>query len=295
MDPDRVCRRRDLVAKRLLAEHLRQLGKKLQMLLGRLLRHQQDEHLIDRLAVGRVERDRLQRPNECSERARKALDASVRDGDALTQTRRSEPLAREQAVEDDRARDLRVVLEHLADLLEQTLFARGFDVERDIRLGQEIRDVGHRWCERNAAANGKCTIVAHGWAIAPRPTSGTRGEQHYTLAQACLARRGRFRIVLDRRRLVPVAVALFLMTQYLPVELVGERVDGRVHVFLDAFGMNLLAADVKVGADLLSELVDRKHDVYIDHMVEMACNSLELGGNVFPDGGGDQKVMAGEV
>ncbi len=114
------------------------------MLLGRLLRHEQHEDLVDRLAVGRVERNRLQRPDERAERLREALDSAVGNGDALSETGRSEPLAREEAVEHDRARDLRVVLEQLADLLEQPLLARRFHVERDVALGQEVGDMGHR-------------------------------------------------------------------------------------------------------------------------------------------------------
>src|ERR1700694_749769 len=93
------------------------------MLFGRLLRHQQHEHLFDGFAVGSVEGNRLQRSNKRSERSRKALDPTVGKGDALTQTGRPETLAREQAVEHDRARDVRMALEKLADLLEQPLFA----------------------------------------------------------------------------------------------------------------------------------------------------------------------------
>ena len=118
MNAHGVGRGGDLVAESLFTEHLSELGQELQMLFGRLLRHQQHEHLLDGLAVGSIERNRLQRSNKRSERSRKALDPTVRNGNALTQAGRPETLSREQAVEDDRARDLRVVLEQLADLLE---------------------------------------------------------------------------------------------------------------------------------------------------------------------------------
>src|SRR5476651_666784 len=41
-----------LLAQFLVGKHLRQFGQNLQVLLGGLLRHQQDEQQVDRLAVG---------------------------------------------------------------------------------------------------------------------------------------------------------------------------------------------------------------------------------------------------
>ena len=47
-----VGRGRQSIPKRALAEHFRQLGQKLQMLLGRVLGHEQHEDLRHRLSVG---------------------------------------------------------------------------------------------------------------------------------------------------------------------------------------------------------------------------------------------------
>src|SRR5436190_1663708 len=55
----RVGRGGKTLAERALAEHLRELGEQLEVLLGRVLRHEQHEHLVDRATVGRVERDLL--------------------------------------------------------------------------------------------------------------------------------------------------------------------------------------------------------------------------------------------
>src|SRR5206468_11423091 len=129
------------IAKRALAEHLCELGQKQQMLFGRVLGNEQDEDLSDRLAVGRVERDRLPRPHECAQRVRKALDASMGNRDALAEAGRAELFSREQAVENDRARDLRVIFEKLADLLEKPLLARGLEVEQDVRFRKQLRDL----------------------------------------------------------------------------------------------------------------------------------------------------------
>ena len=48
-----------LLAERLVAEHLRELGEDLQMHVGRAIGNEQHEDEADVLAVGRVERDRL--------------------------------------------------------------------------------------------------------------------------------------------------------------------------------------------------------------------------------------------
>ena len=88
---------------------------------------------------------------------------------------------------------------------------------------------------------------------------------------------------------------LFLVFQHLPVELVGERVDRRVHVGLDALGVEVLAAYVQVRLDFLSKLVHRQDDADVDHVVEMTREAVELRDDVVADGGRDLEVIAGEV
>ena len=92
-------------AQDLVAEHLRELGEDLQVLLGSLFGHEQHEHEGDRVAVGGVERYRLGDADEGAERLLQPLDAAVRDGDALPEAGRPQALAGEQAVEDDAARE----------------------------------------------------------------------------------------------------------------------------------------------------------------------------------------------
>src|SRR6266536_411429 len=133
MDARRIRCRRDLLAKLLLAEHLRKLGEELQVLFRGLFGDEQHEHLLDRPAVGRVEGNRLQRPHEGAERVFEALDAAVGYRDTLTEPGRAQALARKKAVENHAASDLRVVLEKLADLLEEPFLARRLDVENDVR------------------------------------------------------------------------------------------------------------------------------------------------------------------
>src|SRR5678816_4115175 len=130
-------------AQRAVAEHLCQLGEDLQVLLGRLLRHQQHEGEAHRLAVGRFERHRLRQAHQGAERLLQTLDAAVRDGDALAEPGRAELLAREQAVEHGAAADLVMVLEQQARLLEQALLARRLEVGDDMRRREDLGDEAH--------------------------------------------------------------------------------------------------------------------------------------------------------
>src|SRR5918993_1576054 len=76
---------RHQLAQRLVGEHLRQLGEDLQVLLGGLLGHEQHEHQVYRVAVGRVEGHRLREAQEGAARLLQPLDAPVRNRDALAQ------------------------------------------------------------------------------------------------------------------------------------------------------------------------------------------------------------------
>jgi len=131
---------RELLAEITIAEHLGKLGQHAQMLLGRLLRDEEQKHQAHRLAVGRIERDGLGEANEGAHRFLQALDPSVRDGDTLTQPRGAEALAREQAVEHQASRDALIVLEQQPRLLEHALLAGDIQVEKDVRRRQKLRN-----------------------------------------------------------------------------------------------------------------------------------------------------------
>src|SRR3989454_409150 len=112
------------LAQRLVAEHLRELGKDLQVLLGRLFGNQQHEYQADGIAVGGVEGHRLREAQERAQRLLQSLDAAVGNRYPLAEPGRAEALAREQAVEDQAAGEAVMVLEQQAGLLEQPLLAR---------------------------------------------------------------------------------------------------------------------------------------------------------------------------
>src|SRR2546430_6565965 len=69
------------------AQHLCELGQDAQGLLGRLLRHQQQEHQIDRLAVGCVGRNPFRPAHTSPDRFPPTLHPAMRDGQPPAQTR----------------------------------------------------------------------------------------------------------------------------------------------------------------------------------------------------------------
>src|SRR5213593_1276270 len=90
---------RKFLAQVTVAQHLRELGQDTQVLLGRLFRHQQQEHETDGFAVGRVEGNRLCQAHKSPARFLQTLDPAVRDGESLPQPGRAETFAGKQAVE----------------------------------------------------------------------------------------------------------------------------------------------------------------------------------------------------
>src|SRR6267143_2540511 len=132
------------LAQRAVAEHLRELGEDLQVLLGRLFRHQEHEHEGDRRAVGRVEGNRLREADEGAERFLQALDPAMRDGDALPKTGGAEALARKQAVEHEAPGDAVVILEKQTRLLEQAFLARGLQVHEHMSGIKQLGGEAHQ-------------------------------------------------------------------------------------------------------------------------------------------------------
>src|SRR5437899_11132498 len=76
-----VCRK--FLAQLTAAQHLCELGQYAQVLLGRLFRHQQQEHEADGLAVGRVERNRLCQTHKSPDGFLRTLARAVRDNEHL--------------------------------------------------------------------------------------------------------------------------------------------------------------------------------------------------------------------
>src|SRR5690349_1688547 len=87
---------------------------------------------------------------------------------------------------------------------------------------------------------------------------------------------------------------LFLVLQHAAVELVGQQIDGGVHVLFRGVGMNRIAAHMQGGFGLLSELLNREDAMHVDYVVEMAGNAFELLLDVGAHRRGDFDMMTGK-
>ncbi len=154
-----------------IAEHLRELGEDLEVLLGRLLRDEQDEDELHRTAVGRVEGHRGLEPQERANRVLEALDAPVRDRHTLPQPGRPKLLAGEEAVEDEAARNSLVVLEEEPHLLEHAFLAADLRVEEDVRRREQLGDAVHA----RFRGRGRCLSNAWEWGVYPDRPAFYRG------------------------------------------------------------------------------------------------------------------------
>ena len=66
------------------------------------------------------------------------------------------------------------------------------------------------------------------------------------------------------------------MFDHAAVELVGQQIDGGVHVFLGGVGVDRVAANMQGGFGLLSKFLNGQYTVHIDDVVEMTRNAFEL-------------------
>src|SRR5258708_7472224 len=88
---------------------------------------------------------------------------------------------------------------------------------------------------------------------------------------------------------------LVLVAQHLAVELVGEEIDRRVQVLLDALAVQVLAAHVQRDFGFLALLVDGEDDVGVDDVVEMPADALDLGVHVAAQRRGHFDMMTAHI
>ena len=108
------------------------LAEKLEVQVGGLLRHQQDEDETDRPVVRRVELDRVTRTHERANRLAQPAHPAVWNGDALAQPRGAQALAGEQALQDLRAPHPGLTLEQCGNLLENGLLVGRRHIDQDM-------------------------------------------------------------------------------------------------------------------------------------------------------------------
>lgn len=113
------------------------------MLFRRLLGDEKCEYQAHGLAVRGIERHRGGKADKSAQRVFQALDSTVRNGDALSETGRAKALPGKQAFIHNTAGDAVVVLEKQSQVLEQALFARYRDIDGNVGEWQELGDKGH--------------------------------------------------------------------------------------------------------------------------------------------------------
>lgn len=97
--PRRLLRRADRRPDPIVGEDPGDGGESLQVLVRRLLRHEQPEDQVDGRVVGRIEVHALAEPHEGRERAAETRHAGVRQGAAFTEARGAEAFALDEKIE----------------------------------------------------------------------------------------------------------------------------------------------------------------------------------------------------
>jgi len=126
----------ELLAEAPIAEHLRNLGEKLQVLLGRVLGDEEHQHFRHGLPVGRLKGYWQLEPHVSRHGLLQVLDACMRQRDALAQAGGAQFLARGETLEHLRLRKTMAPLEEPTDFLENALLGRDVQVEQDV-LGRQ--------------------------------------------------------------------------------------------------------------------------------------------------------------
>lgn len=106
------------------------------MLLGRLFWHEENKKKRDRFSIGRIEGDGDAKAQKSAGGFLEALDATVRNRYALTESGRTEFLAGEQAIEDNAAGNSPTIFKQCANLLKNAFFTARLQIEDDIFKGQ---------------------------------------------------------------------------------------------------------------------------------------------------------------
>src|SRR5262245_24653064 len=92
-----------------------------------------------------------------------------------------------------------------------------------------------------------------------------------------------------------LVVKFIFVFEDLPVELVGQQVDGRVQVAVLAFAVQVLAAHVQRHLGLLRHLVPGEDHVRVDHMVEVPLDAADCRFHVAPHSRSHFEMVAADA
>jgi len=102
------------------------------MKVGGAIGHHQNENQVDRLTVGRIERNRLASPDQRADGFAQPLEAAVRDRNAVAERGGTQFFTRKQAVEYLSAREVLMIFKQQPGLLEHPFLAGDIEVQQHI-------------------------------------------------------------------------------------------------------------------------------------------------------------------
>jgi hypothetical protein len=126
------------------AEHLDDLCQDLEVALAGRFGHEEKDDEANRFLIGSVKGERHAQPEHGGDRIAQALDATVRDRDAVAEPGRAEPLALGQSGGDRRPGDRVMALEPFAGPLEQLGLGRREHVDQNVVGAQGGGEPVHR-------------------------------------------------------------------------------------------------------------------------------------------------------
>ena len=113
------------------------------MLAGSVFRHQQHKHQRYRFAIGRIEiHGFFQADKRAGGRLHFGMPA-MRDGHAVPQRGSAELFARKQAFKHSGAAQAGFAFQQQASFFKQAFFAAHFQIQHNMRYGQDIADQAH--------------------------------------------------------------------------------------------------------------------------------------------------------
>lgn len=95
--------------------------------------------------------------------------------------------------------------------------------------------------------------------------------------------------------LMGVSLDLILVFQDLPIELIGQTVDGRIEIIGRRLAMQVFTTHVHRHLRVLLELFHGELDLNVDQVVEMAKHTRQLSNHVIVDCWCDLKVMPRDI
>src|ERR1700675_428571 len=88
---------------------------------------------------------------------------------------------------------------------------------------------------------------------------------------------------------------LFFVFLYAAVELVGQGIDGGVHIRFGCIGIDLVPTQHESGLRFVAESFDREHAVDVDQLLEMPRDAFEFFQDVSAKRFRDFHMMAAEI